>query len=61
MDVVQLWRLLDLQPSSTVQVPDNNDVLNVGGFSDTVFTVVAEFINGDNRDFARVINESVEL
>jgi 60 kDa SS-A/Ro ribonucleoprotein len=49
---------IDLQPSSTVQVPDNNDVLNVGGFSDTVFTVVAEFINGDNRDFAKVINDA---
>lgn len=52
---------IDLQPYGTVQVPDNKDVLNVGGFTDSVFDVVANFINGDNRNFVKVISDSVEL
>ena len=39
---------IDLQPYSTVQAVDTgrSDVLNVGGFSDHVFDVIAEFANG---------------
>jgi 60 kDa SS-A/Ro ribonucleoprotein len=37
---------IDLQPYATVQAPDAPDVLNVGGFSDSVFEVVAEFAAG---------------
>jgi 60 kDa SS-A/Ro ribonucleoprotein len=43
--------LIDLQPSPTMQTVDRTDVLNIGGFSDQVFAVVAEFaagrLNGD--------------
>ena len=38
--------LLDLQPYPTTQVVDREDVLNVGGFSDQVFELVADFAAG---------------
>ena len=37
---------LDLQPTRTVQAPDREDVLNVGGFSDAVFDVIRAFADG---------------
>jgi len=37
---------IDLQPHGTTQAPDRADILNVGGFSDTVFDVVAQFASG---------------
>ena len=41
--------LLDLQPYPTTQVVDRDDVLNVGGFSDQVFSVLADFAAGRMR------------
>ena len=37
---------IDVQPYQTVQAAESPDVLNVGGFSDQVFEVVAEFAAG---------------
>ncbi|HLF94993.1 MAG TPA: RNA-binding protein, partial [Planctomycetota bacterium] len=37
---------MDLQPGATTQAMDRADILNVGGFSDSVFEVVAEFSRG---------------
>ncbi len=37
---------LDLQPSLTTQAAERDDILNIGGFSDTVFRVVSEFAHG---------------
>ena len=37
---------IDLQPYGTTQAAENDDILNVGGFSDHVFTVAAEFAAG---------------
>jgi len=37
---------LDVQPSATTQAPNRGDVLNIGGFADSVFNVIAEFNNG---------------
>jgi 60 kDa SS-A/Ro ribonucleoprotein len=37
---------IDLQPYGTVQAVDRPDILNVGGFSDQVFEVVAAFAEG---------------
>jgi 60 kDa SS-A/Ro ribonucleoprotein len=37
---------IDLQPYSNTQVPSQRQVLNVGGFSDAVFEVIAEFSAG---------------
>lgn len=38
---------IDLAPYTTIQAPDRNDILNVGGFSDTVFDLIAGFAGGD--------------
>ncbi len=50
---------MDLQPGTTVQVPDSNRVLNVGGFSDAVFDVMSRFINSGNgqANFVAAIEE----
>lgn len=37
---------IDLQPHGTTQAPDRVDILNVGGFSDAVFDVLAQFATG---------------
>jgi 60 kDa SS-A/Ro ribonucleoprotein len=50
---------IDLQPYGTTQAGDRGDVLNVGGFSDQVFEVVAEFRRGGmgTDHWARIIEE----
>ncbi|NDJ10981.1 MAG: hypothetical protein EBY17_07285 [Acidobacteriia bacterium] len=44
---------LDVQPYETSQVSEREDVLNIGGFSDQVFDLIAAFaagaLDGDNR------------
>lgn len=40
---------IDVQPSSTMQAPDREDILNVGGFSDAVFDTIAAFARGGLR------------
>lgn len=42
--------LIDIQPYATTQAPNRDDVLNVGGFSDAVFDVVAAFGDKGNGD-----------
>jgi 60 kDa SS-A/Ro ribonucleoprotein len=37
---------IDIQPYGTTQAVEREDVLNVGGFSDEVFNVVAAFAEG---------------
>lgn len=53
---------IDVQPYSTTQAADREDVLNIGGFSDRIFEVVSEFAAGrlDPNHWVGVI-ESVEL
>lgn len=53
---------IDLQPGATTQVVDRDDVLNIGGFSDAVFDMIAQFADGGfgPEYWARAI-ESVEL
>jgi 60 kDa SS-A/Ro ribonucleoprotein len=38
---------IDITPSATSQVQDGGDRLNVGGFSDTVFDLIATFARGE--------------
>lgn len=38
--------LHDIQPSSSTQGHEREDIMNIGGFSDTVFDVVSEFSKG---------------
>ena len=37
---------IDIAPHGTVQAHEGDDILNVGGFSDTVFDVVGRFLSG---------------
>jgi 60 kDa SS-A/Ro ribonucleoprotein len=51
---------IDLQAYQTVQAPERDDILNIGGFTDAVFNVVCSFLAGDAGRFVREV-ESVEL
>ena len=51
---------IDLQAYATSQAPDRSDILNVGGFSDAVFEMVAAFFKADPTRFVAEI-ESVDL
>jgi 60 kDa SS-A/Ro ribonucleoprotein len=51
---------IDLQPYTTTQAPERTDILNVGGFSDVVFNVVASFIADDANRFVAEV-EAIEL
>jgi 60 kDa SS-A/Ro ribonucleoprotein len=51
---------IDLQPYATTQAPDRSDILNVGGFSDAVFNVVAAFLADDVGRFVAEV-DAVEL
>ncbi|WP_394835838.1 TROVE domain-containing protein [Pendulispora rubella] len=39
--------LIDIQPYASTQMHDRDDVLNVGGFSDSVFDVISTFAKGE--------------
>lgn len=41
---------IDIQPYGHTQAQERRDILNVGGFSDQVFTLVSEFANGNLDD-----------
>jgi 60 kDa SS-A/Ro ribonucleoprotein len=51
---------IDLQPYGTTQAPERDDILNIGGFSDAVFNVVAAFLGDDTARFVAEV-ESIEL
>jgi 60 kDa SS-A/Ro ribonucleoprotein len=51
---------IDLQAYATTQAPDRSDVLNVSGFSDAVFRVVASFLSDDATGFVTEV-EAIEL
>lgn len=38
---------LDIQPYGTTQAAGRHDILNIGGFSDSVFSVIAAFASGE--------------
>ncbi|OYU47547.1 MAG: RNA-binding protein [Rhizobiales bacterium PAR1] len=38
---------IDISPSTTTQVVERADVLNIGGFSDAVFEMIAAFVKGE--------------
>jgi len=49
---------IDLQPYGTTQARSRRDILNVGGFSDSVFETISRFANGDGeRDWVAEVNE----
>ena len=48
------------QPYKTTRAPDRSGILNVSGFSDAVFSVVAAFLADDNGRFVAEV-EAVDL
>lgn len=50
---------INLQPYTTTQAPERSDILNVGGFSDAVFDLLAGFFRGDASRFVREV-EAIE-
>lgn len=53
---------IDIQPYGSTQAQEREDILNIGGFSDQVFDVIAEFAKGGlNADHWIGIIESVSL
>ncbi|MGA2258283.1 MAG: TROVE domain-containing protein [Thermoguttaceae bacterium] len=51
---------IDLQSYTTTQAPERSDILNVGGFSDAVFNVIAAFLADDSGRFVAEV-EKFEL
>jgi len=51
---------IDIQPYGPTQAPERADILNIGGFSDAVFNVVASFLRDDAGRFVAEV-ESIEL
>ncbi|HVW01801.1 MAG TPA: TROVE domain-containing protein, partial [Planctomycetaceae bacterium] len=49
---------IDLQPYQTVQAPERSDILNVGGFSDAVFEVIAAFLSSDAGRFVAEVEST---
>lgn len=53
---------IDISPNRSTQAHDRSDILNVGGFSDSVFDVIAKFIElGNNKDLWAQTIESIKL
>lgn len=53
---------IDIQPYSTTQMHDREDVLNLGGFNDNVFAVIKQFVeSGSNKDLWIKTIEEVSL
>jgi 60 kDa SS-A/Ro ribonucleoprotein len=42
---------IDLQPHRTTQAPERADILNIGGFSDSVFEIINAFLASDSGRF----------
>ncbi|MGD7651649.1 MAG: vWA domain-containing protein [Verrucomicrobiales bacterium] len=54
---------LDIVPNTTSQAPDREDILNIGGFSDAVFKVIASFAAGsagEDRWIREIDNEHLK-
>jgi 60 kDa SS-A/Ro ribonucleoprotein len=53
---------IDIQPYTTTQTHEREDILNCGGFSDSCFNVISKFAEyGNNKDMWVKTIESVEL
>ena len=50
---------LDVQPYATTQAPSRKDILNIGGFSDSVFEVIKQFYSGDASNWIEVIEKGM--
>lgn len=52
---------IDLVANGTTQVVDNNDVMNIGGFSDKVWPSIERFVRQGDTDFVRLIQDTITL
>lgn len=53
---------IDIQPYKTAQVPDRDDILNIGGFSDNIFNLINKFVEmGNNKDLWIQTIESIDV
>ena len=51
---------IDLQPYQTVQACERAYIMNIGGFSDSVFNVISAFLTDNNQRFVAEV-EAIEL
>ncbi|MFM8214019.1 MAG: TROVE domain-containing protein [Pirellula sp.] len=51
---------IDLQPYQTVQACERADIMNIGGFSDSVFNVISAFLADNDQRFVADV-EAIEL
>jgi len=49
---------IDIQPYGTTQASGRPEILNVGGFSDAVFDVIARFVSGETRDWVGIVEQT---
>lgn len=52
---------IDLQPGLTTQAPDREDILNVGGASDSIWNVIRDFSNTQGRNHWAETIEKIDL
>lgn len=52
---------IDLAPNDSVQAPNTPDILNIGGFSDTVFDVLSKFVQGQGAGYWTKTIEAIDL
>jgi 60 kDa SS-A/Ro ribonucleoprotein len=53
---------IDIQPSSTTQTHERSDILNIGGFNDSIFEVIAKFVEfGNDKEMWVSTIENVKL
>jgi 60 kDa SS-A/Ro ribonucleoprotein len=51
---------IDLQPYQTVQACERADIMNIGGFSDSVFNVISSFLTDNDQRFVAEV-EAIKL
>jgi len=51
---------IDLQPNTTTQACDRQDIMNIGGFSDAVFSTIGQFFGVSPMHWVDEV-EAIEL
>ena len=49
---------IDIQPYGSTQAKDRKDIMNVGGFTDSVFDAMARFASGQSRDWVEIVQNT---
>lgn len=52
---------IDLIPNTTIQVKNDPDVLNIGGFSESIFDVIKQFLEEEVKDWVSFIDGTIVL